>query len=929
MNENQDYEKSLDDAVERLVHGKKASGNPTLDALEQLKPQADPAFMNHLEERLMAELSTSKSKKELAMLKRKNIPSRIGRWPLTLAAAVMAILLVGGWVLYANQKPMQVAASATASPIAMVPVVIAIQDIPVGTEITPDTVGVIMYPAELVPRGAFESIEAVVGYYAATNIYTEELILARKLLETAAEAEDNLECPEQGMPHGIYVVQEGDTMMSISTSTGRSVHDILAMNCMDSAEFDNIQAGDTLLIPLLSNVSELGSNGCDSFTSLANPHHGQLIRDTIAIEGSLKAANFGEAKLEISGPSTNNEFIVLATIPYRVLSPNKLGDFVPASYDEGEYLFRLTSFDTMGEQIGVPCTKMVYVSHSAYPPVFSPANNENVIGGMTPVVIALRDIAMNTQITAEMVALTYWPSDVANAYSANNPGQWPSDNLEDVIGRDARVFFPAFEPISRDDLYDNDCNPQGNCSYPIPNGYVSIIYQTTDKAVLNFPTGSHVDVMVAMVFSDAGDGFQCLSCTAPTNLVMQRTIRDAIILYKELLHPNGQEEVVVMLAVPEQEVNVFAWLAEADLPMMLVPHMEGDEVGVPQSQALNNVETPQTTYYVAIPLNQIESIAFGLYQGDTVNVYLNNSEMSFSGIVSYTGNSQYAPDEMQSAVESITQGNKDVLILSVASMDIVEATNNYASRGLSFEMVTISNSTNPNPVPSSMTIEQWFDASALSFNVGDNVDVIAQFTYLDENGEAAGMIRQRMGVDMLITSMEAGTGESAAYALVGLTEQNLEDGQMLASFQTCCHGTGATQVLESWILVPYNQNLGASTEYFGYNERGEAVPLEADSLAEGRYYAALPLLHTVQSVAGGMSVGDNVSLLFADGSSIDAQISYLGSALYAPFAMQVAVDSFRAESPRTIILEVANPEDAATITARVEAGESMTLDMQR
>src|SRR5688572_17146432 len=134
MNENQDYEKSLEDAMERLVHGKKASGDTTLDALGQIKPQADPAFMNHLEERLMAELSTTKTKKELAMLKRKERPTRFGRWPLTLAAAILAILLVGGWVLYANQSPTQTAtaSNATATPIAMIPVVIAIQDIPAG-----------------------------------------------------------------------------------------------------------------------------------------------------------------------------------------------------------------------------------------------------------------------------------------------------------------------------------------------------------------------------------------------------------------------------------------------------------------------------------------------------------------------------------------------------------------------------------------------------------------------------------------------------------------------------------------------------------------------------------------------------------------------------------------------------------------------------
>jgi pilus assembly protein CpaB len=70
----------------------------------------------------------------------------------------------------------------TATEILMTPVVIAVQDIPRGVIIGPDRVAVILFPAETAPRGAFPDLTDVVGKIAATDIYPEEIILARKLV---------------------------------------------------------------------------------------------------------------------------------------------------------------------------------------------------------------------------------------------------------------------------------------------------------------------------------------------------------------------------------------------------------------------------------------------------------------------------------------------------------------------------------------------------------------------------------------------------------------------------------------------------------------------------------------------------------------------------------------------------------------------------
>lgn len=74
----------------------------------------------------------------------------------------------------------------TTSPtwIPQIEVVIAVQNIPRGVEITPAHVTVVVFPIEFVPMGAFSELEFVIGKIATTDIYREELILARKLVES-------------------------------------------------------------------------------------------------------------------------------------------------------------------------------------------------------------------------------------------------------------------------------------------------------------------------------------------------------------------------------------------------------------------------------------------------------------------------------------------------------------------------------------------------------------------------------------------------------------------------------------------------------------------------------------------------------------------------------------------------------------------------
>src|SRR5690606_31003818 len=111
------------------------------------------------------------SKKELAMMKRKEKPN-VWRYPLTMAAAVLAIAILGGLAVFFSQKDSMNAASQAAVPTEMpfTTVVIAIQDIPAGVAITPDMVALIRFPVESTPMGAMMTIDDVIGYATATII---------------------------------------------------------------------------------------------------------------------------------------------------------------------------------------------------------------------------------------------------------------------------------------------------------------------------------------------------------------------------------------------------------------------------------------------------------------------------------------------------------------------------------------------------------------------------------------------------------------------------------------------------------------------------------------------------------------------------------------------------------------------------------------
>jgi hypothetical protein len=102
--------------------------------------------------------------------------------------------------------------------------------------------------------------------------------------------------------------------------------------------------------------------GClDDRAFLEIPANGMRVFQPIIVRGSAFTDDFTSAKLEISGPSTQGQYVVLDRIVSPVRTISDFNQFVPAGYEEGRYQFRLTVFG-IGEQLVATCMVNIFIS---------------------------------------------------------------------------------------------------------------------------------------------------------------------------------------------------------------------------------------------------------------------------------------------------------------------------------------------------------------------------------------------------------------------------------------------------------------------------------------------------------------------------------------------------------------------------------------
>jgi hypothetical protein len=105
--------------------------------------------------------------------------------------------------------------------------------------------------------------------------------------------------------------------------------------------------------------------GCaDNRAYLQIPTNGMRIFQPILVRGTAYSEEFSQAKLEIRGPSTNGQYVVLSTISQPITDISDFSQFVPA-FEEGEYEFRLMVFDLTAQPVAF-CKVTIYINTPLY-----------------------------------------------------------------------------------------------------------------------------------------------------------------------------------------------------------------------------------------------------------------------------------------------------------------------------------------------------------------------------------------------------------------------------------------------------------------------------------------------------------------------------------------------------------------------------------
>lgn len=71
------------------------------------------------------------------------------------------------------------------------PIVVAAQSVPAGSTLTSSDLTVLAMPSELVPTGAYDSPEALIGKIVITDLDTKELVTTNRLVGTRPQARSN------------------------------------------------------------------------------------------------------------------------------------------------------------------------------------------------------------------------------------------------------------------------------------------------------------------------------------------------------------------------------------------------------------------------------------------------------------------------------------------------------------------------------------------------------------------------------------------------------------------------------------------------------------------------------------------------------------------------------------------------------------------
>jgi hypothetical protein len=114
------------------------------------------------------------------------------------------------------------------------------------------------------------------------------------------------------------------------------------------------------------------AEGCqDPRATLQIPANGMRVFQPISVVGTAFTDSFAVAKLEISGPGTDNTYVVIDDRRQETREVAPFSQFAPAAYPPGQYSFRLTVFD-ITQQLVASCMVTIYITEPPVTPTPTP-----------------------------------------------------------------------------------------------------------------------------------------------------------------------------------------------------------------------------------------------------------------------------------------------------------------------------------------------------------------------------------------------------------------------------------------------------------------------------------------------------------------------------------------------------------------------------
>lgn len=302
---------------------------------------------------------------------------------------------------------------------------------------------------------------------------------------------------------------------------------------------------------------------------------------------------------EIPGAPAADDFseVVLAKQTIPAGTTISLDMLITVSSDQTAFLYLpdgmfndMRLLDGRVANIDIPSNAIITESMLTKPGVSYEANLASA-GKMTPVVIALKDIALGDIISEDMLTISYLPQDKALNIARANTGVWYYSEIDSLIGKQAQTHIRPFEPITNNSVAapNTTCHgicvdvPDGTVSMPIDYSVLSLL---ADEAATRLVPGDKVDVIASFLFTDrAEDGtyradngnikLGSITSFASPTLVNQR-VAEALTLIKLQETDQG---VAALIAVPPNTPILDNSIlgGNAGSTFMIVPHVEGSE----------------------------------------------------------------------------------------------------------------------------------------------------------------------------------------------------------------------------------------------------------------------------------------------------------------------------------------------------------------